>query len=370
MMVNSIENMILFICVQYHKMGKILSKPINKEQEQVSHKKETFVLPTNPHYSLTPYHLSGDVYISFAFHPTENIIAVGKNDGSLEIHGYSANRMLFMCLSSSAGEHTNAICSIAFNHNGTLFATASCDNSAKLWEVSADGKNLNCVKTLIGHDNRVQSVAFNCDGTLLITGSDDNTAYVWQILLDSEDIVVKYITTLDQHTGGINAVAFHPTRPDIVATGSEDHTIILWNIDLSTETADAIKTLIGHAFWVSSLVFLQDGTGLVSGSYDGTVKIWNCIFGESLDYRVETIGTPNGEDQPYDETIRVNSVAFDETTDTLAIGKSNGVIEFWSLSSNDALGTLNKDCESIRSVVFNGRIFASLSIEQIIFYLS
>lgn len=94
-----------------------------------------------------------------------------------------------------------------------------------------------------------------------------------------------------------------------------------------------------------------------------TVKIWNCIFGESQDYCVETIGTPN-------EAIIVNSVAFDKTTNTLAIGKSDGVVEFWSLSSDDALGTLNRSCESIRSVLFNGSIFALLSIKEIMFYLS
>ena len=327
------------------------------------HKKKTFHLPTQS------CHLSGDEYISFAFHPNYNIIVVGKNDGSFEIYRYSENLMQFIRLSNSADNHTDAIYSIKFNHDGTLFATGSRDNSAKLWEVSANGQVLNCLWTLTGHDNSVQSIAFNCDGTLLVTGSDDNKAIVWQILQDSDDIVVKPIIPLVQHTGGINAVAFHPTESYIVATGSEDGTVILWNIDLSNETAVVMKTLTGHSFWISSVAFLPDGTGLVSGSYDGTVIIWKCIFGKSmdLDYSLETIGTPNEEDQPYDETIRVNSVSFDETTDTLAIGKSNGIIEFWSLSSDDAhttlIGTLNRGCESIRSVVFNERIFASLSIK-------
>ncbi len=52
-----------------------------------NHKNKTFCIPT------WSCHLSGDEYISFAFHPNYNIIVVDKNDGSFEIHRYSEKLM-------------------------------------------------------------------------------------------------------------------------------------------------------------------------------------------------------------------------------------------------------------------------------------
>ena len=40
--------------------------------------------------------------------------------------------------------------------------------------------------------------------------------------------------------------------------------------------------LSGHAGWVSSVAFSADGSKVVSGSWDNTVKIWSADNGEGL----------------------------------------------------------------------------------------
>ena len=37
------------------------------------------------------------------------------------------------------------------------------------------------IKTLIGHDSRVTSVAFNHNGTMLASASEDNTIKLWDV---------------------------------------------------------------------------------------------------------------------------------------------------------------------------------------------
>ncbi len=73
--------------------------------------------------------------------------------------------------------HQNTVNSVAFNPSGALLASASYDNTAKLWDTTS-GK---CILTLRGHTHGVNTVAFNPSGTRLITSSDDGTIRFWSV---------------------------------------------------------------------------------------------------------------------------------------------------------------------------------------------
>ena len=64
---------------------------------------------------------------------------------------------------------------VAFSPDGRLLATASGDETARLWD-PATGQPL---RTLTGHTGAVTGVAFSPDGRLLATASDDETARLW-----------------------------------------------------------------------------------------------------------------------------------------------------------------------------------------------
>jgi WD40 repeat protein len=67
---------------------------------------------------------------------------------------------------------------VAFSPDGKTLASASGDNTIKLWSV--DGKALN---TLKGHGSAVLSVAFSPDGKTLASASRDNTIKLWNLNL-------------------------------------------------------------------------------------------------------------------------------------------------------------------------------------------
>ena len=82
------------------------------------------------------------------------------------------------------------------------------------------------------------------------------------------------------HTNAVYCVAFSPDGTQIVS-GSLDKTIRVWNV----ETGAAVgEPLMGHTNRISSVAFSPDGTQIVSGSWDKTIRVWN----------VET-GAPVGE---------------------------------------------------------------------------
>lgn len=73
------------------------------------------------------------------------------------------------------------------------------------------------------------------------------------------------------HTDWVRAVAFCP-RGKFLVSGSADGTVRLW----LTTTGEVLHTLLGHSKDVNSIALDPDGKTIVSGSRDGTIKIWRC----------------------------------------------------------------------------------------------
>ncbi len=71
----------------------------------------------------------------------------------------------------------------------------------------------------------------------------------------------------------MSSVSFSPDGTRLVS-GSDDKTIKVWDAATGQETL----TLTGHTHYVSSVSFSPDGTRLVSGSWDDTVKVWILDF--------------------------------------------------------------------------------------------
>ncbi|MEH2319147.1 nSTAND1 domain-containing NTPase, partial [Nostoc sp.] len=71
--------------------------------------------------------------------------------------------------------HTARVRSVSFSPDGKMMASASDDNTVKLWN-RYSGKQIN---TLTGHTARVRSVSFSPDGKMMASASDDNTVKLW-----------------------------------------------------------------------------------------------------------------------------------------------------------------------------------------------
>ncbi|KAH8795212.1 WD40-repeat-containing domain protein [Flagelloscypha sp. PMI_526] len=66
------------------------------------------------------------------------------------------------------------------------------------------------------------------------------------------------------------SIAFSPDGSRIVS-GSLDHSVRVWDV----ETGEEIRRLDGHCLGVKSVTFSPDSTRVVSGSKDSSVRVWN-----------------------------------------------------------------------------------------------
>ncbi|KAG9036742.1 hypothetical protein FRB95_008073 [Tulasnella sp. JGI-2019a] len=105
--------------------------------------------------------------------------------------------------------------------------------------------------------------------------------------------------TTSKHSQGIICVAVSPDGTTIVS-GSEDTTLRLWD----ARTGAAIgKALEGHTQWVNCVAISPDGMTLVSGSWDTTLRLWDAKTGAAIgntmkghsDQIICVVVSPNGK---------------------------------------------------------------------------
>ena len=88
--------------------------------------------------------------------------------------------------------------------------------------------------------------------------------------LNAQDVSkFKCLQTLEGHSSVVNSVAYSPDGTKIIS-GSDDATIKIWEAN----TGQCLKTLKGHSDDVESVAYSPDGTKIISGSDDPTIKIW------------------------------------------------------------------------------------------------
>ena len=71
--------------------------------------------------------------------------------------------------------HRGYVNSVVVSHDSTQLASASRDNTVKIWDASSG----TCLQTLEGHTGYVNSVAFSYNSTWLASASDDYTVKIW-----------------------------------------------------------------------------------------------------------------------------------------------------------------------------------------------
>ncbi|GAB1519814.1 hypothetical protein RhiTH_002884 [Rhizoctonia solani] len=166
--------------------------------------------------------------------------------------------------------HKSRIRSTVFSPDGKLVASASDDNTVRIWDVQSGSEATNPFKEHTGH---VNAAMFSPDGTRIASCSRDHSILIWDVR--QQKVIAA---PLDVHTDWVWSVGFSPDGA-LLVSGSKDCTIRIWDV----HTGTLIKgSLTGHTDAVYSVVFSPDGNRIVSGSGDKTIRIWDVQSGETV----------------------------------------------------------------------------------------
>ena len=156
--------------------------------------------------------------------------------------------------------------------------------------------------------------------------------------IPSEQVTHK---VLKGHTSDVNSVAFNHDGTKIVS-GSDDNTIRVWNVD----TGESILTLKGHTSEVYSVGFNHDGTKIVSGSFDETIRVWNVdVKSDNYGECILTL-----KDQ---WLYSVRSVGFNHDGTKIVSKSSTEDLRVWNVNTGESILTLKGHRRTVRSVGFN-----------------
>ena len=153
--------------------------------------------------------------VTVAFSPDGKTLAVGSS-----LAGFDQVRNLQL-LDVPTGKgtflfgHSVNVTSVAFSPDSKILASASADQSIKLWDVDTGKERV----TLKGHTFLVTSVAFSPDGKVLASGSWDESIKLWDVDTGKERATLGHRVHVNKSKKVVNCVVFSPDGK-MLASGS------------------------------------------------------------------------------------------------------------------------------------------------------
>ncbi len=229
----------------------------------------------------------------------------------------------------------NTISCLQFN--AQKIVSASDDWCIKVYNTS----NGEIIHQLEGHEGDVNALQYI--NTVLASGSADNTVRIW----DLKEGTCTHV--FSSHTKAITCLQII-TPENIILTGSKDYTLKSWNLpnfksdhsyyftkSLSDNNKQyLLHTFHGHTDSVNALA--SSGKTLISGSDDGTIRIWNITTGECI--------------WCLQHLQKVCSVVLDARRKRCISRSADGIVKIWNIEDGTKLRRLNLSSDRMHSNIF------------------
>ncbi|RUS92154.1 hypothetical protein EGW08_000007 [Elysia chlorotica] len=270
--------------------------------------------------------------------------------------------------------HTHSVLCVTCDEN--RLASGSSDKTIKVWDIHTG----HLQHTLKGHSKGVWCLQFFTK-LLLVSGSFDSTIRVWNLRTGTTT------RTLLGHTGQIWCLKRH--GPYIVS-GSQDKTAKVWDIGRSL----LVHTLVGHNAAVFSLDIAEDGSLIVTGSADRSVRMWRSTTGQivkvvwvsptisimavsysrgyfacSYDgticlYKGAKLVKTFNEHRKRVESVNLRIVDAEQGQGYIISAGKDGFIKYWDITQDDSVQTFTGHREPINCIYVDERRIASASYDH------
>lgn len=199
-------------------------------------------------------------------------------------------------LSATALKEQASVSSIVITDDANKLVVAGCDGSVCIYDLRNVNPASSCL-TVIGHEGIVRSVEISQDHRWLVTGGDDHLVRVW----DLASVEELELPSLSFGTTG-------ETR--------------LWFANRNVGVSHQIR---GHDGWVSAVAMSGDGKRLVTGDWNGNLRLWD-------------LGVANpSANRTVERNSNVQVVSVSANGKWLAVGRRGPHSRLWRLNASGVL---------------------------------
>ena len=246
-----------------------------------------------------------DSVSSVAWSPKGDLLAVGSNQGYVQIWDCLASRELL-----NTQVHNGRVGTMCWSPSSLILSTGSRDTTILHRDIRTDAAPSNVVSRSVGNKQEVCGLRWSPDDQYIASGGNDNKVLVW-----SKGKFNTPCLKFSEHKAAVKALAWSPHQNGLLATGggTADRCLKFWNvtegqakgsIDTGSQVcnmmwginSDEIVTTHGYSYnhiavWrcnplkriaqlsghLSRILYLSmspDGQAVVTGSGDETLRFW------------------------------------------------------------------------------------------------
>ncbi len=336
-------------------------------------------------------YLSGIAALTFS--PDGSMLASGSTDGTIRFWDTATEK----ALPNRITGHTQWVKAGTFLKDSSTFVSVAFNGTTTFWDLETSKKT---ALQMAGDRDLLLGLAFSPDGTKLASvgtkgdiffaagfGHSISTPMSDELIRITDVRTGRELTKTTNGHGSI--LAFSPDGKTVAFRNGVS--LRLWDTEadrtLDIPLADPNVANISVSFLIGALLFSPDGKRLASGTWGGDVQIWNSETGDTLTF-FPKIEPPKGfHDRDTIRTlafssdgtmlavgsnfIRIHSLdgekkigfkkmraqaealVFSPDTNVLVVGRRNGEIGVWDITSGDKLTTLDGHTGPVETLVFS-----------------
>lgn len=176
------------------------------------------------------------------WHPTEEILASASYDDTVKLYKEDVADSDWTC-TATLSSHTSTVWSLSFNSVGDRLVTCSDDQTLKIWQEYKPGNDMKiptpdnvsvwkCVCTLSGYHTRTIYDVDWCKLTgLIVTACGDDIVRIFSEDSESDKHQPSFsmVCSMENaHTQDINCAQWNPSKAKILASCSDDGLVKIW----------------------------------------------------------------------------------------------------------------------------------------------
>ena len=269
--------------------------------------------------------------------PGGSVILTGSPDGAVLLRDAATGRRM----ARIEGARRD-VAAVTVSLDGRRAVTGDGDGGVSVWDLEAkrhldhfeidpspDNIRRGITALSLTPDGQAAAIAAGYGGHDAVDyfGPDrEGRLFLWDL---GERRVVRHFRG---HTGPVNAVAFSGDGSRLLS-GSSDKTLKVWNV----QTGRCLRTLTGHTREVTSVALTSDGRRAVSGGWDANAILWD-------------LGAGHRARRPIGHSLWVRSASIDDRGSIAATSSDDHSVILWNVATGKRARVLQGHTDRVNRV--------------------